>query len=407
MTYFRGFSTAVATVVLVVLGGCCGGGHGVVDVPTEELGICSSAVTIHGYKCQEIQVQTKDGYILSVQRILEGRYGSDNGVKKQPVIIQHGVLVDGMTWLLNSPEQNLPLILADKGYDVWIANTRGTRFSRHHTSLDPSSPAFWDWSWDELVTYDLPAVFDHVSQETGHKIHYIGHSLGTLILIASLAEGKLVEQLQSVAFLSPIAYLSHMTTVIGAVAARSLLPQVVTKALGVEEFNPKGKAVGNFLKSLCFRPRVNCYDLLSAFTGKNCCLNSSTVELFLKNEPQSTSTKNMVHLSQIVQYGVLAKFNYGRMDYNLRHYGRINPPLYDLSKIPRDIPIFISYGGRDALSDLRDVGHLLEILKSHDVDKLTVQYVENYAHADFIMGINANDNVYKYVTAFITKHGSV
>lgn len=32
--------------------------------------------------------------------------------------------------------------------------------------------------------------------------------------------------------------------------------------------------------------------------GKNCCLNSSTVELFLKNEPQSTATKNMIHLAQ-------------------------------------------------------------------------------------------------------------
>jgi hypothetical protein len=32
--------------------------------------------------------------------------------------------------------------------------------------------------------------------------------------------------------------------------------------------------------------------------GKNCCLNASTVDLFLKNEPQSTSTKNMVHLAQ-------------------------------------------------------------------------------------------------------------
>lgn len=33
-------------------------------------------------------------------------------------------------------------------------------------------------------------------------------------------------------------------------------------------------------------------------SGKNCCLNSSTVDLFLMNEPQSTSTKNMVHLAQ-------------------------------------------------------------------------------------------------------------
>jgi hypothetical protein len=48
-------------------------------------------------------------------------------------------LQDGMTWLMNSPEQDLPLILADNGYDVWIANTRGTRHSRRHVSLYPSN----------------------------------------------------------------------------------------------------------------------------------------------------------------------------------------------------------------------------------------------------------------------------
>ncbi|KAJ0832619.1 putative triacylglycerol lipase [Helianthus annuus] len=35
--------------------------------------ICASAVTKYGYKCQEIDVTTEDGYILSVQRIPVGR----------------------------------------------------------------------------------------------------------------------------------------------------------------------------------------------------------------------------------------------------------------------------------------------------------------------------------------------
>ena len=48
-----------------------------------------------------------------------------------------------MTWLLNSADQSLALILADNGYDVWIANTRGTRFSRRHVSLDPSNPVHY------------------------------------------------------------------------------------------------------------------------------------------------------------------------------------------------------------------------------------------------------------------------
>lgn len=41
------------------------------------------------------QVTTQDGYILSLQRIPEGRVGGTAGTKskKQPVLIQHGVLV--------------------------------------------------------------------------------------------------------------------------------------------------------------------------------------------------------------------------------------------------------------------------------------------------------------------------
>jgi lysosomal acid lipase/cholesteryl ester hydrolase len=46
---------------------------------------------------------------------------------------------DGSTWFMNSPEQNLPMILADNGFDVWVVNARGTKFSRKHTSLDTSS----------------------------------------------------------------------------------------------------------------------------------------------------------------------------------------------------------------------------------------------------------------------------
>ncbi|XP_047172447.1 triacylglycerol lipase 2 isoform X2 [Vigna umbellata] len=364
-------------------------------------GLCSSSVIVHGYECQEHEVTTNDGYILSVQRIPEGRGGKGSGSRtsKQPVIIQHGVLVDGVTWLLNSPEQDLPLILADNGFDVWIANSRGTRFSRRHISLDPSSPAFWNWSWDELVSYDLPAVFNYVFSQTEQKINYVGHSLGTLIALASFSEGTLVNQLNSAALLSPIAYLSHMNTALGVIAAKSFVGEVTT-LFGLAEFNPKGLPVDAFLKSLCVYPGIDCYDLMTALTGKNCCLNSSTVDLFLMNEPQSTSTKNMVHLAQTVRRGVLTKFNYVRPDYNIMHYGEIFPPIYNLSNIPHDLPLFISYGGRDALSDARDVESLLDKLKFHDEDKLSVQFIEEYAHADYVMGFNAKDLVYNAVVSF-------
>ncbi|CAK9143318.1 unnamed protein product, partial [Ilex paraguariensis] len=345
-------------------------------------------------------VRTDDGYILSLQRIPEGRGGGDGGGnKKQPVLLQHGVLVDGVTWLLNSPNQSLALILADNGFDVWIANTRGTRFSRRHVSLDPGNPDFWNWTWDDLVTHDLPAVLDFVFKQTGQKTHYVGHSLGTLIALASFSDGKQIDKVTSAALLSPVAYLSHMTTALGVLAARAFVGEI-TKLLGVAEFNPKGEPVAKFLKTLCADPGVDCYDLMSALTGKNCCLNSSTVDIFLKNEPQSTATKNMVHLAQTARNGILAKYDYGNPDFNVEHYGEAKPPVYNLSEIPHNLPLFLCYGGQDALSDVRDVENLLDSLKLHDEDKLHVQYIKNYAHADFIMGINAKDIVYNQIVAF-------
>lgn len=49
---------------------------------------------------------------------------------------------------------------------------------------------------------------------------------GTLIALASFSEGRLVSQLRSAALLSPIAYLSHMNTALGVLAAKSFVGEV-------------------------------------------------------------------------------------------------------------------------------------------------------------------------------------
>lgn len=86
-------------------------------------------------------------------------------------------------------------------------------------------------------------------------------------------------------------------------------------------------------------------------------------------------------------------------------YGQLTPPAYDLKKIPRNMPLFLSYGAQDTLADPKDVQTLLRDLQGHDKDKLKVQLVKKYAHADFIMAYNAKDIVYTQVLDFFKKFG--
>ncbi|PSS16117.1 Triacylglycerol lipase [Actinidia chinensis var. chinensis] len=360
--------------------------------PSADDGICQSMVETQNYTCEEHTVTTQDGYILSLQRIPLGRSGGTSG-NRPPVLLQHGLLMDAITWLLNPLDQCLALLLADNGFDVWLASTRGTKYSLGHTSLSPEDSDYWNWSWDELVAYDLPATFQYVHDQTGQKLHYVGHSLGTLIALASFSKGQLINMLTSVALLSPIAHLGQMTSPLARTAAENFIAEELYK-LGLHEFNPRGAAVIKLLKTICEKPGVDCTNLLTSFTGPNCCLNSSVIDVFLDHEPQSTSTKNMIHVSQMIRQGTITMFDYKDEDENQKHYGQPTPPAYNMASIPNDLPLFLSYGGADALSDVNDVQLLLEDLKDHEGDKLVVQYTVNYAHADYVMADNAKQVVY-------------
>ncbi|KAJ7960318.1 Lipase [Quillaja saponaria] len=361
-------------------------------------GICSSMVETRGYTCEEHTVTTQDGYILSMQRIPVGQSGGTPG-NRPPVLLQHGLLMDGITWLLLPPEQSLAFLLADTGFDVWLANTRGTKYSRQHTSLSPGDPAYWNWSWDELVKYDLPATIQYVHDLTGQKLHYVGHSLGTLIALASFSKDQLLNLLRSAALLSPIAYAGQMTSPLARNAAENYVAEGLSK-IGIYEFDPTGQGVIKVLKSICGKPGVDCTNLLTAFTGKNCCLDPSIVNVFLEHEPQSTATKNMIHLSQMIREGTITMYDYKDEDANREHYGQPTPPIYNMTSIPSDFPLFLSYGGADALSDVKDVKLLLGSLKDHEGDKLVVQYRDDYAHADYVMAENAKQDVYDPLMAF-------
>ncbi|CAL9774666.1 unnamed protein product [Musa acuminata subsp. burmannicoides] len=405
----RGIASDASSIerLSIITRGELAGAHGrrqlVQSLEAADDGVCTAVVSPQGYECREYEVKTQDGYILTMHRIPQGRGGGSAG-KRQPVLLQHGVLSDGLTWLLNPPRQSLPFVLADNGFDVWITHGRGTRWSRRHESLKTSDTAYWAWSWDELASYDLPATVGFVFRKTGQKLHYVGHSMGTLTALSAFSEGKLVDKIKSAALLTPVAYLTSMTTTIGRAAASAFAGEMLG-ALGVAEFDPKGAVGTKFMELVCAMPGVNCYDLMASLTGPNCCLNDSTVDKYLKYELQPTSVRTLVHFSQTFRRGVITKYDHGSSTANMAAYGQSSPPEYHMSNIPHHLPLLLCYGGGDMLSDVKDVQLLLNDLSNHDAaDKLVAQLVKEYAHLDFVMGVNATQVVYDGLIAFFDKH---
>jgi lysosomal acid lipase/cholesteryl ester hydrolase len=87
----------------------------------------------------------------------------------------------------------------------------------------------------------------------------------------------------------------------------------------------------------------------------------------------------------------------------MEKYGQPDPPSYNMSNIPATFPLFLTYGGQDDLADPADVGLLLRDLLGHDRPKMTVQYLEQFAHLDFVLGTCAKDYVYNDVISFLNR----
>mmetsp|Transcript_20866 Transcript_20866/g.25607 ORF Transcript_20866/g.25607 Transcript_20866/m.25607 type:complete len:98 (+) Transcript_20866:330-623(+) len=96
--------------------------------------------------------------------------------------MQHGLFDSAYCWIVNYADIAPAFVAARAGYDVWMGNSRGNTFSRHHIHLDPDhhGKAFWNYSWFDMGKYDLPAMIDLIQNETGgQKVAYVGHSQGT------------------------------------------------------------------------------------------------------------------------------------------------------------------------------------------------------------------------------------
>lgn len=161
---------------------------------------------------------TRDGYILEMHRITSSPRGPPpHSGPKTPVLLMHGLLDASSGFVIMGPYHGLAYLLADRGYDVWMGNCRGNRYSRRHVRLNPDGRRserrdFWDFSWHEMGMIDVPTMIDYVLDVTKFaRLHYIGHSQGTttfFVMTSMLPQYN--DKIIAMQALAPVAFMSNL-----------------------------------------------------------------------------------------------------------------------------------------------------------------------------------------------------
>jgi len=362
-------------------------------------------VQTYGYPIEEHFVTTEDGYILGVFRIPHGRAeaaalnataDSTLTAGSKPVaILQHGLLDSSYTWVNNMPGESLAYLLADAGYDVWMGNSRGNTWSKKHVSLDPDSKEFWEFTWDDMARYDLPALIEYVVASTGvAQVSYVGHSQGTIQAFAAFSQNQtLSAKVNYFGALAPVAYVNNAKGLLLHAMADFDVANVLN-FFGEKQFLPSTWLMQKLGLDVCADLSWGCSDVLFWLCGPTNDINTTRTDVYLAQTPAGTSVRNMMHWSQGLKTDKFQKYDYGCGIFscsNEDHYGQRTPPSYKLADIT--VPTGLYSGGQDTLADPTDVQRLRTELRSsvlvHDVQ------IPDYDHMDFVWGISAHSRVYQ------------
>lgn len=340
------------------------------------------------YPLEEHTVTTSDGYILTLFRIQAKNTQIRSGL---PVaLLNHGLLDSSDSFIINEEHQAPGFILANSGFDVWFVNNRGNVYSLGHTKYDSSDAgsAFWDFSWQEMSQYDLPAAIQFVSSKTGQKVNYVGHSEGCTLMFAALArrDATVLQHLNKFIALAPAVFLEHSTSPLvqigGWIQAGSLL-EIYSSLMNKKKYGFRSPAMKKTWETICVVALDVCILRIRLISDSNTKVdNVKRLPITNGHYPAGSSVQNLHYWSQMFNKKEFRMFDYGKAG-NEKAYGSANPPVYDLGKIQE--PVYMFVGEYDELASPADTAKL----RSQLTGSSKVEY-RRYAlgHASFMWALD-------------------
>ncbi|XP_053698632.1 lipase 1-like [Sabethes cyaneus] len=359
----------------------------------------------YGYRMDSHVVITEDGYILTMFRIFPRQPVE---TAKLPVLMVHGLFASPAVFVLSGPNISLPYLLADDGYEVWLANVRGTRYSRDHTSMAVGSKEYWDFSWHEIGYYDLPKMIDYILNTTkASKLHYIGHSQGCTVYFAmSGSRSDYNDKIALMTALSPAVVLKRVRSpILRVMLSLADKFEEILSALNIVELLPYNENTYRVAKHVCppEEPNNACSQLVGMIAGPHPEMYDQKLVLkFLGHVPAGASTKQLIHYIQIARSGLFRQYDYGKRG-NLQTYSDWKPPTYNLNSSLA--PVIIFYALNDWMVHPRDVQQFSRMLPR--LVSANVVADKKFNHVDFLLSQNVRSQVFDKLIPILNQYSDV
>jgi pimeloyl-ACP methyl ester carboxylesterase len=373
----------------------------------------------NGYDAETHFATTKDGYILQLHRIPRGHRESSTGPGEKsnigdraPVLLINYIpYASSSCWVHNLRNQSLGYILADAGFDVWLGNYRGTgMYAMNHTTLDVNSAEFWRFASDEWAD-DVGEMIDFVRKESGHEkifmISAVMSSTPPLLLLAGKPEYN--DKLSAAVVFSPFIGMRDGIIPWGIKSLYKVLaPRLMESLRNLKVGELKmtfnyfmqisGPLIGNMFVELDKRIRVIPWVTGAVTLGHPAnTIDITRLSLYYGQLSAVFSSQAILQLFQIVGAGHPAKFDWGEEE-NLRRYGQVTPPSYDLSQI--SVPTMVAYSRYDVITNTGEAHKLASKIQHPTLYEIPH---DDWTHFHVIYGTNTI-NVFSDVINYMKQH---
>lgn len=355
-----------------------------------------SAPTIHemcslfNIHVEDHIIRTEDNYLLTIHRIppLKEKF---NG---KVVYLHHGLLMCSDVWCCQiERHKNLPFLLHDMGFDVWLGNNRGNKYSAAHLYFRPKEAEFWNFSIDEFAFFDIPNTIEFIIEYAKiDKLILIGFSQGSAQIFAALSVNEKINNMIShMIAIAPAMTPKRLHNIIADTFAKSS-PRLMYLFFGRNIVLPSAVIWQRSTHPHVFTVLIDiCNRFLFNWKSNN--IKMVQKKISYAKLYSTTSVKCIVHWFQILRS---QKFQFFEESDDV--FNSLSRP-YQVPSFPTrtniKVPILLIYGGSDLLVDIDVMKRNLPKNFIFDIK------VDNHEHLDLIWGDEVDSLVFNKVIKFI------